>query len=101
VANGTAPIYRSLHSAPLLGGIPAHYALSLVSVGALLGFGLMSVTKAGGLAIVFGVLVLWGVLALVFGQDRVAVPLFVLRRFHRFPCRIVSYSPSQQHVVIE
>jgi hypothetical protein len=85
----------------MLGGVPAHYTLVLVGTAALLGFGMMSLTRVGGLLVVLGVLVAWGVLALVYGQDRVAVPLFALRLFHRFPTRIVSYSRSPQRVVIE
>ncbi len=96
----TTPIYRTLHGAPMLAGVPAHYALVLAGTAALLGFGLMSLTRVGGLLVVFAVLVTWGALALVYGQDRVAVPLFVLRLFHRFPRRIVSYSRSAQRVVI-
>lgn len=85
----------------MLAGVPAHYALGLVAVAALLGFGMMSVTRVGGLLVVLLVLVAWAALALVYAQDRVAVPLFVLRVFHRFPRRIVSYSRSPQRVVIE
>lgn len=97
----SSPIYRTLHGAPMLGGVPAPYALGLVATAALLGFGMMSLTRTGGLVIVLGVLVTWGLLALVYGQDRVAVPLLVLRLRHRFPRRIVSYSRSAQRVVIE
>ena len=98
--NGPLPLYRALHGAPMLGGVPAPYALILVGVGALPGFGLMSWSKAIGLGVVAGVLLTWGVLAFVYGQDRVQVPLFLLRLFHRFPRRITSYSPSTQHVEI-
>jgi hypothetical protein len=95
------PIYRSLHSAPMLGGIPAPYALALVgaaAVGGLVVF--MAVDKLLGVVSIGVVLVVWGVLAAVFAQDRVQVPLFWIRLFHRFPARISSFSPSYQRVAI-
>jgi type IV secretory pathway VirB3-like protein len=94
------PLYRSLHGAPMLAGVPAHYALVLVGVAALLGFGVMAVDRIIGIGVVVGVLLIWAVMAIVFAQDRVHVPLFVLRLFHRFPRRITSYSRSRQRVVI-
>ncbi len=100
MATEGAPLYRSLHGAPMLAGIPAHYALVLVGVAALLGFGIMAVDKIAGIAVVTSVLLLWTVMAIVYAQDRVQVPLFVLRLFHRFPGRITSYSRSRQRVVI-
>jgi type IV secretory pathway VirB3-like protein len=95
-----SPMYRSLHGAPMLAGVPAHYALVLVGVAALLGFGVIAVDKIVGLGVVAAVLVVWAVMAIVFAQDRVHVPLFVLRLFHRFPRRITSYSRSRQRIVI-
>ena len=94
------PMYRSLHGAPMLAGVPAHFALILVGVAALLGFGVMALNRAIGIGVVVSVLLLWAVMAIVFAQDRVQVPLFVLRLFHRFPRRITSYSRSRQRVVI-
>lgn len=94
------PLYRALHGAPMLGGIPAPYALMLVGVGALVGVGLVSWSKLIGLGVLLAVFITWGVLAFVYGQDRVQVPLLLLRLFHRFPRRITSYSPSIQHVEI-
>jgi hypothetical protein len=96
----TTPIYRSLHGAPMLAGVPAHHALVLVGIAALLGFGVMAVDKVVGLSVVAAVLLLWAILAFVFSQDRVQVPLFLLRLFHRFPRRITSYSRSRQRIVI-
>ena len=87
MATESSPIYRSLHGAPMLAGVPAHYALTLMGVAAL--------------RVVGGVLLTWGLLAFVFAQDRVQVPLYFLRLFHRFPRRITSYSRSYQRVVIE
>lgn len=94
------PLYRSLHGAPMLAGVPAHFALALVGVAALLGFGIMAVDKVVGTVVVAGVLLVWAVMAIVFAQDRVHVPLFVLRLIHRFPRRITSYSRSRQRIVI-
>jgi type IV secretory pathway VirB3-like protein len=96
----SAPLYRSLHGAPMLAGVPAHYALILVGVASLLGFGVMAIDKIIGLAVVAAVLLAWAVMAIVFAQDRVHVPLFALRLFHRFPRRIASYSRSRQRIVI-
>jgi len=94
-------IYRSLHSAPMLGGIPAPYALALVGAAALGGLVVfMAIDKLLGVLSIGAVLIAWGVLAMVFAQDRVQVPLFWLRLFHRFPARISSFSPSYQRVVI-
>lgn len=100
MATESAPLYRSLHGAPMLAGVPAHYALVLVGVATLLGFGVMAVDKIVGLGVVVGVVLVWAVMAVVFAQDRVQVPLFVLRLFHRFPRRITSYSRSRQSVVV-
>ena len=94
-------IYRSLHSAPMLGGIPAPYALALVGAAALGGLVVfMAIDKLLGTITVGAVLAAWGALAAIFAQDRVQVPLFWLRLVHRFPARISSYSPSYQRVVI-
>jgi hypothetical protein len=84
----------------MLAGVPAHYALVLIGLAALLGFGVMALDKIVGLAVVATVLLVWGVMAIVFAQDRVQVPLFVLRLFHQFPRRITSYSRSKQRIVI-
>ena len=100
MATESTPLYRSLHGAPMLAGVPAHYALILVGLAALLGFGVMAVDKIVGLAVVGGVLLVWAIMAVVYAQDRVQVPLLTLRLFHRFPRRITSYSRSRQRIVI-
>jgi hypothetical protein len=100
MATENAPMYRFLHGAPMLAGVPAHYALVLVGVAALLGCGVMAVDRIIGLSVVAGVLVVWAIMAMVFAQDRVQVPLFALRVFHRFPRRITSYSRSRQRVIV-
>ena len=96
----SAPLYRFLHSAPMLGGVPAHYALGLVAVASLLGFGLMSIDRVVGLGVVITVVLAWGLLAVVHAQDRVQVPLFFLRIRNRVPRRITSYSPTGQLVTV-
>jgi hypothetical protein len=101
MATGGVPLYRTLHGAPMLAGVPAHYALVLMGAATLLGFGLLPVSKLVGFAVVAGVVAAWVGLAIVFGQDRAQVPLFVLRLFHRFPRKITSYCPSRQRVVVE
>lgn len=93
-------IYRSLHGAPMLAGVPVHYALVLVGLAVVVGVGLVPVSKLLGFTIAAVVLFAWGGLGLVFAQDRVQVPLFSLRLRHRFASRITSYSPSYQRVRI-
>jgi hypothetical protein len=95
------PIYRSLHSAPMLGGVPAPIALALVAAAAVGGLVVFSaIDKLLGVLSIAMVGAIWGVLAAVFAQDRVQVPLFWLRLFHRFPARVSSFSPSLKRVVI-
>lgn len=94
-------IYRSLHGAPMLTGVPVHYALVLVGLAVVVGVGLIPVSKLLGLIVVVAVLLAWAGLAVVFSRDRVQVPLFFLRLRHRFAGRISSYSPSYQVVRFE
>lgn len=91
-------IYRSLHGAPMLAGVPVHYALVLVGAAVVVGVGLIPVSKLLGLVVITAVLLTWAGLAMVFAQDRVQVPLFFLRLRHRFTGRITSYSRSYQVV---
>jgi uncharacterized membrane protein YtjA (UPF0391 family) len=95
------PIYRLLHGAPMLGGVPAHYVILLLGVAAVFGLGGMSVHKATGVAILCMVGLTWLVLAFIYGQDRVRVPLMLLRLLHRFARRTDSYSPGQIRIRIE
>lgn len=94
-------IYRSLHSAPRLGGLPVHYAFVLAVVAVLCGFGLMSVSKVIGLSIAATVAVVWAVLAMIFARDRVQIPLFFLGLRRRQPKRVTSYSQSYITVRVE
>src|SRR5262245_58298529 len=93
-----ARIYRSLHGAPMLAGVPVHYLLVLVGLAVVVGVGLIPVSKLLGVAVVGAVLTAWAGLGMVFSRDRVQVPLFFLRLRHRFADRITSYSPSYQTV---
>ena len=93
-------MYRTLHGAPMLAGVPAHYTLALVGVAALLGFGVMAFDKVAGVVVVVGALATWGMLAVVYGRDRAQVPLFLLRVRYSFPRRITSYTPVGQRAAI-
>jgi hypothetical protein len=95
------PIYRLLHGAPMLGGIPAHYVLVLLGVATVFGLGAMSVSKMVGIVVLCLVGLTWMALAFVYGQDRARVPLMLLRRRYRFVRRIDSYSPSGISIRIE
>ncbi len=95
------PIYRLLHGAPMLAGVPAHHLLVLLGVATVFGLGGLSVSKALGLVVLGGVLIAWMGLAFVYGQDRARVPLMVLRLRYRFARRFESYGPSRLEVRIE
>ncbi len=95
------PIYRLLHGAPMLGGIPAHYVLVLLGVATVFGLGAMSVSKMVGIVVLCLVGLTWMALAFVYGQDRARVSLMLLRLRYRFARRIDSYSPSGLSVQIE
>jgi hypothetical protein len=84
----------------MLAGVPAHLVLVLLGVGCVGGFGLMYVSPILGFAAVGGAVVAWVGLAFVFQQDRVAVPLFLLRRWYRFPGVISSYTRSYARVLV-
>ena len=94
-------IYRSLHGAPMLAGVPVHYALALLGTASVAGFGVMSLTTVGGLLVVGSALLVWACLAVVFRKDRVAVPLFLLRLRFRFPASIASYTRSYCRVHVK
>lgn len=95
------PIYRLLHGAPMLAGIPAHYVLVLLGIATVFGLGAMSVSKMIGIVVLGLVGMTWMGLAFVFGQDRARVPLMLLRLRYRFARRLDSYSPSGVTVRIE
>jgi hypothetical protein len=95
------PIYRLLHGAPMLAGIPAHYVLVLLGIATVFGLGAMSVSKMIGLVVLGLVGVTWMTLAFVYGQDRTRMSLMLLRLRYRFARRLDSYSPSGVKVRIE
>ena len=95
------PIYRLLHGAPMLGGIPAHYVLVLLGVATVFGLGTMSVSKMVGIVVLCLVGLTWMALAFVYGQDRARVPLMLLRLRYNFAKRIGSFSASGVLVQIE
>lgn len=100
-AGQRTPIYRLLHGAPMLAGVPAHHVLVLLGVGTVFGLGGMSVSKTLGLVVLSLVLLAWMVLAFIHGQDRARVPLMLLRLRWRFARRLESYSPSGVTVRLE
>jgi hypothetical protein len=95
------PIYRLLHGAPMLAGIPAHYVLILLGVATVFGLGVMSISKMFGLVVLCLVGATWMGLAFIFGQDRARVPLMLLRLRYRFAKKLDSYSPSGVSVRID
>lgn len=95
------PVYRLLHGAPMLAGIPAHYVLVLLGVATVFGLGAMSISKTVGLVVLGLVGFAWMSLAFVYGQDRTRVPLMLLRLRYRFARRLDSYSPSEMKVRID
>jgi len=93
-------IYRHLHGAPLVLGMPVHQVLVLVAVGTL---GALLVNQwSGAWAIAWGLAaVACGlVLHVVHAQDRIVLPMLKLRLQHRFQARVASYAPSYQRVVL-
>jgi hypothetical protein len=102
VANAQrTPIYRLLHGAPKLAGVPAHYVLILLGVGTVFGLGSMNISKVTGLVVISFVVISWFGLAFVYGQDRTRVPLLALRFLYRFPQRFDSFSPSNVRIRFE
>jgi hypothetical protein len=65
------------------------------------GFGLMMMSSVAGFTLLLGVVATWVCLAFTFRQDRVAIPLFLLRRRHRFPAVISSFTRSYARVLVE
>ena len=93
-----ALIYRTLHGAPMVLGIPVHLVLVLATVGTL---GALLVNQWSGvwaIAFALGTIGTGFVLNLVNAQDRVALPVLRLRMRHRFQDRVSSFAPSPQRV---
>jgi hypothetical protein len=91
-------IYRHLHGAPEIMGIPVHQVLLLVAGGTL---GALLVNQwSGAWAIVWALAnaACGLVLHLVHAQDRIVLPMLKLRLVHRFQPRVTSYAPSYQRV---
>jgi hypothetical protein len=85
----------------MLGGIPAHNALLLLLAGFAGGFGLTLVSHLAALLVVAAVASAWTALALVYRQDRVVIPLLLLRLRFRFPQAISSYTRSRSRMILE
>lgn len=94
-------IYRLLHGAPMLGGIPAHHVLILLAAATVFGLGSMSISKMMGIVVLGVVGTVWMALAFVYGQDRTRMSVMLLRIRYRFPARIESYSPGPVTVRLE
>ena len=91
-------IYRHLHGAPQVLGVPVHQVLVLVTVGTL---GALLVNQWSGMAAIgcaLAVVLLGLVLHLVHAQDRIVLPMLRLRMRHRFHPRVSSFAPSYQRV---
>jgi len=91
-------IYRHMHGAPEILGIPVHQALVLVAGGTL---GALMVNQWSGTAAIVWALATATcglVLHLVHAQDRIVLPMLKLRLRHRFRPRVTSYAPSYQRV---
>ena len=93
-----ALIYRYLHGAPMVLGIPVHLVLSLATVGTLGALLVNQWSGAGAIAFSLGALGAGFVLHLVHAQDRIVIPLLKLRMMHRFQARVSSFAPSYQRV---
>ena len=96
-----ARIYRHLHGAPMLLGLPAHFVLVLLALGCIGGFGVMTASTGAGIVVVGLVIACWVGLAFIFKQDRVSVPLLLLRLRHRFPAVISSFTRGYARVLLE
>jgi hypothetical protein len=94
-------IYRDLHAAPMVGWLPAPWFFGLLVGGALATFLTMAVLgKIAGCFALVGVGSCWGCCAYVYAQDRVWLPLKLIKRRLRISRRISSYAPSRRRLVI-
>jgi hypothetical protein len=94
------PIYRTLHGAPMLAGVPVHYLLLLLGGAVVGGVGGMFASRLVGVCGLVVVGAVWAGLGIVFGRDRVVVPILILRLRHRFPPSISSYARSYLRVQV-
>ncbi len=91
-------IYRHLHGAPEILGVPVHQVLVLVGAGTM---GALLVNQWSGIGAIAWALASAAcglVLHLVHAQDRIVLPMLKLRMVHRFQARVASYAPSAQRV---
>ena len=94
-------IYRSLHSPPMLAGLPVHLLFLVMAVGSVGVFGVMGlVSKTAGLGTALSIAAGWALLAYAYAQDRVRIPLLLLRFGRAVSARISSYSPGRQQVIV-
>jgi hypothetical protein len=97
-----ARMYRVVHGWPMLVGIPIPSFLLLMLVGIV---GVFGASMFGGLITVglvtLSVVLSWLGLALVFRQDQVTLPLFLVTRRARLGRIISSFNPSWVQVVFE
>jgi hypothetical protein len=93
-----ALIYRYLHGAPMVLGIPVHLVLILATVGTLGALLVNQWSGAWAIAFAVGALGVGFVLHLVNAQDRIVLPLLRLRMRYRFQPRVSSFAPSYQQV---
>lgn len=91
-------IYRYLHGAPMVLGIPVHLVLTLATVGTLGALLVNQWSGAGAIAFALGALATGFVLHLAHAQDRIVLPMLRLRMRHRFQPRVSSFAPSYQRV---
>lgn len=98
----TQRIYRSLHGSPMLGGLPILGTLSMLGVVILGTFTVKAIAGLlGALVFIVAGMGLWGFLAFLYGQDRVFMPMFIIKLSTRFAPRTDSYAPSAQEWSIE
>jgi hypothetical protein len=91
-------IYRTLHGAPMVLGIPVHLVLALAAVGTLGALLVNQWSGAWAIAFALGSIGVGFVLHLVNAQDRIVLPVLKLRLRHRFQDRVSSFAPSYQRV---
>ncbi|MGD0835096.1 MAG: hypothetical protein ABSB49_00455 [Polyangia bacterium] len=89
------PIYRLLHGAPMLAGVPVPGLLALLAVATVFGLGAMPISRLAGLLVLALVGCAWVGLAFVYARDKTRVALLLLRLRHPWSRRLDGYSPSQ------
>jgi hypothetical protein len=94
-------VYRHLHGAPRILGVPVHQILVLVAAGTLGALLLNQWSGILALGFALAVALLGLALHLVHSRDRIFIPLLKLRLGHRFQPRVSSHAPSYQRVDLE